>query len=241
MVSVTLARLLVGGALLSGCLVGISVPDIPATTRPDLPADKFLEVDANTATVQVTDRVKTGETCVKGSRDCVTHHENRERDVDVRVAKGTIDGRPVTLRELAVMASPDFVKDTDRVAGLMSACRRGRISMSLGLTAAIVGATLLQRAFDEEDPSRNMAIGGYAALGAGVVGLVGGYTVFGGQHCKEAGKLYERWKPVYKNPDDIEQVGSAAEMYEVLARKFNADREAALGRQSEAEVETTDR
>ncbi len=219
--------------LLSGCLVGISVPDIPATTRPDLPADKFLDVDAHWETVEVNYKVKTGETCYKG--DCVTHKENRTKDVDVRVASGTIGGRPVSLRELAVASSPEFVRDTDRVAGLMSACRRGRIAMSLGLTAAVVGATLLQRGFDEDDPNRDMAIGGYAALGAGLVGLVGlvgGYTVFGGQHCKEAGAIYERWQPIYEKPNEIQLRGEAAKVYEILAKKFNEDREAALARQS---------
>jgi hypothetical protein len=214
--------------LLTGCLMGVSVPKIPETTRPDLPADTFLDVDAHWETVQVNYKVKTGETCYKG--DCVTHRENRRKNVDVRVASGTIDGRPVSLRELAVAASPEFVRDTDKVSDLMSACRRGRIATSIGLTAVVVGATLLQRGFDADKPNRDMAIGGYASLGAGLVGLAGGYTVFGGQHCKEAGKIYERWRPIYEKPDEMQLRGEAAKVYEILAKKFNKSREAALGR-----------
>lgn len=218
--------------LVTGCFMSISVPDIPETTRPNLPEDKFLDLDAHTESVEVNYKVKTGETCYKG--DCVTHRENRTKDVDVRVASGTIDGRPVSLRELAVMASPEFVADTNKVTGLMSACRRGRISMSLGGTAAIVGATMMQRAFDQDNPNRNLAIASYATLGAAIVGLVGGYLVFGGQHCKEAGSIYERWEPIYKKPNEIKLAGDAAELYEVLAKKFNADREATQARQGAA-------
>lgn len=225
-------------ALSTGCLMGVSVPNIPETTRPDLPADKFLDVDARWETVEVNYKVKTGETCYKG--DCVTHKENRSKDVDVRVASGTIDGRPVSLRELAVATSPEFVRDTDKASGLMSACRRGRIAMSLGLTAAVVGATLLQRGFDEDNPNRDMAIGGYASLGAGLVGIAGGYTVFGGQHCKEAGRIYERWQPIYEKPNEIELRGEAAKVYELLGKKFNKDRKAALERQSSSTSEGPD-
>jgi hypothetical protein len=225
-------------SLLTGCLMGDSVPNITETTLPNLPADQFLDVDAHWETVEVNYKVKTGETCYKG--DCVTHKENRRKDVDVRVASGTIDGRPVSLRELAVAASPEFVRDTDKVSGLMSACRRGRIAMSIGMTAAVVGATLLQRGFDENNPNRDMAIGGYASLGAGLVGIAGGYTVFGGQHCKEAGKIYERWQVIYEKPNEIQLRGEAAKVYEILAKKFNKGREAALGRQSSSTPEALD-
>ncbi len=222
--------------LLAGCFMSVSVPDVPSTARPDLPPDKFLELDAHTETVEVNYKVKTGETCYKG--DCVTHRENRSKDVDVRVASGTIDGRPVSIRELAVMASPDFVRDTDKVQGLMSACRRGRISMGVGLTAAIAGVTMMTRAFDEDNPNRTLAIAGYGVLGVAALGLIGGRYAFGGQHCREAGAIYERWEPIYKDPNDTKLAGEAAEMYEVLAKKFNADREASSGRQSSLQLTT---
>ncbi len=214
--------------LVSGCFfLSVSVPDIPETTRPTLPEDKFLDLDARTERVKVNYEVETGRTCVGTS--CAKSYENRTKKVSVRVAQGSIDGRPVSIRELAVMASPDFVKDTDRVAGLMSACRRGRIAMSAGFTAAVAGAMMLQAGFDEDRPNRNLAIGGYAALGVAIVGVVGGYTVFGAQHCKEGRAIYERWKPIYRSPDKTELTGETARMYEALADKFNADRAAALG------------
>jgi hypothetical protein len=220
-------------SMLAGCFfVGIGVPDVPSTARPDLPEDKFLDLDAHTETREVTYKVKTGEDCYKG--DCVTHRENRTKDIHVRVASATIDGRPMSMRELAVSSSPDFVKDTDRVSGLMSACRRGRIAMAIGATAAIVGLTLLQQGFDEDNPRRNLAIGGYASLGVAIVGIGGSYTVFGGQHCKEAGRIYERWEPVYANADKTKVEGDAADVYEVLAKKFNATRGA---RESKAEAQ----
>jgi hypothetical protein len=225
--------------LLAGCFFfGTGVPDVPSTARPQLAEDKFLELDAHTESREVSYKVKTGEDCYKG--DCVTHREDRTKDVDVRVASATIDGRPLSMRELAVTASPDFVNDTDRVSGLMSSCHRGRIALAIGATAAVVGLTLLQRGFNEEDPQRNLAIGGYASLGVAIVGLAGSYTVFGGQHCKEAGQIYERWETVYSNADKTKVEGDAADAYEVLAKKFNADREARLGaHQAEAQPDPT--
>lgn len=228
-------RIAIASTLLTGCFVSISVPDIPSTARPPLPEDKFLDLDAHDESVEVNYKVKTGETCYQG--DCVTHRENRTKNVSVRVASATIDGRPLSFRELAVVSSPEFVADTDRVDGLMSSCRLGRISMAVGFTAAIVGATLLQQGFDEDNPRRDLAIGGYASLGVAIVGIAGGYTVFGGQHCKEAESIYKRWQPIYEKPNETKLSGDAAEVYEVLAKKFNTDREAALGRGASANAE----
>lgn len=211
-------------SLLAGCFfMSVSVPDVPSTERPNLPEDKFLDLDARTERVKVNYEVQTGRSCVGST--CAKSYENRSKNVNVRVASGSIDGRPVSLRELAVMASPEFVADTDKVSGYFSACRRGRISMAVGATAAIVGLMLLQRGFDEDMPSRDMAIGGYASLGVAAVGIIGGYTVFGGQHCGKAGEIYKRWKTIYRDPDDVKVTGEAAAMYEQLADKFNRDRQ----------------
>lgn len=224
--------------VLAGCLASLP-PSVPGTSRPQLPEDKFLEVEAYTKTVAVSYTKKMGEDCVKGTNDCIEHRERRTKDVDVRVASATIDGRPLTIRDVAVAASPDFVSDTNRAGGLTSGCKRGRVMESIGGTAIIVGLTLLQRAFDHDNPNRNMAIGGYATLGGGIFSLGGGWLVFGGQHCGEAAAIYRRWEPIYDHSDETKVTGDAAEMLEVLVKKYNVDRAKVGSRQAETDEEVT--
>ncbi|MBA2538305.1 MAG: fasciclin domain-containing protein [Deltaproteobacteria bacterium] len=215
---------------LSGCLFVKLPPKIPATTRPNLPPDKFIQVEEGTVVETATKRVKTGETCPKGRprSECLEDIKFVNKAYDVAVATATIDGTPLSIGDVAVAASPEYVTDTETLRDLAAGCRRGRILMSAGVAGLAAAYFLLQVGYNKDDPNRSYQVGGWAALGAGVVGLAGGKFVFGGQQCDPGTKIYRKWYPVYRDADATQVRGEdEVKMLRDLAARFNRDRNAA--------------
>jgi hypothetical protein len=227
-IAIVLASLTVS---LSGCLLVKMPPKIPGVERPNLPPDKFIEVEEGSVVETATKRVKTGETCLKGSgrSSCYEDIKFVKKSYNVRVAAATIDGAPLSIGDVAVAASPEYVRDTEKLQDLRGGCKRGRILMGAGATGLAVAYMLLQASTNKDNPNHgNYAIGGWAAAGAGVVGLAGGKFVFGGQHCDPANKIYRKWYPVYRDADATQVRGEdEVRLLRDLAARFNRDRKAA--------------
>ena len=215
-----------------GCFVMPLPPKVPAIARPTLPADTFIDVDSGTVrgTVRVTDKA---DVCAKGGRDCVEVRTHRKESIRVRVASASIDGKPLSIGEVAAAADPKFLTDNQALRELTSNCRRGRAVMmggGLGLTAAYF---LLQLGFRDDDPSKPAAIGGIAAAAGGLALLALGRFAFGGQDCEPADKLRSAWAPVYRDPDATTVRSDHARFLEELADKFNRNIETARAEQTD--------
>ena len=210
---------------LSGCFNLVSMPkSVPETPTPNFPADTFLEINARTEVENYTARVSDGEVCHKG--DCSKFYKNVRRQADVAVTEVSANGRPVSIGEVAVAASPDFVADTAKLRDLRGSCKRGKVITAFGAAGLVAAYILLQYGFSDNGTTALKAGG----IGAGVGGLAlvgGGLLVFGGQHCDAAAALYKRWSPVYKDVDAVQVRGDSARMFEQLAEKFNADHQRA--------------
>lgn len=208
----------------TGCMImAAHTPDVPSTARPTLPDDQPIQLESDVVQETRNYKVTTGETCFKGTSDCVVSRENRSKRVNVSVAEASVDDAPISIGKVAVAASPEYVKDTDTLRGAVSACKRGKIIVAAGWIAATGAYLLLNRAYGVDPVNRSEQIGGFAALGAAVVGVGGGYFLFGGQRCGEIKEIYRRWKPVYTAADDSKVRGESAEMLEKLVEKFNRD------------------
>src|SRR5689334_13855659 len=113
---------------LSGCMIlAAHTPDVPSTAQPTLPPDQEMQVESDIVRETRNYKVTTGETCIKGTSDCVVSRENRSKRVNVAVAEASIDGAPIAIGQVAVAASPEYVKDTNTLRSAVSACKRGKI------------------------------------------------------------------------------------------------------------------
>ncbi len=221
-------------AQLAGCYVMKLPPSVPKVDRPTIAKDSFLELETGRAN-ETRYYTENSKHCHKG--DCIDVKTDRRKNVRVKVAAATLDGNPISIGQVAAAASPEYVSDTEKLRPLTSSCKRGRIVMMGGGVFLTAAYFLLQAGFRKDEPNRAAAIGGVAALGAGVTGMALGRFAFGGQHCNEAEKLYSKWATVYYSPDATTVKKGSAEMLELLVDKFNRDREAARARSADAEVE----
>ncbi|HEY4054997.1 MAG TPA: hypothetical protein VGM39_00265 [Kofleriaceae bacterium] len=209
-------------ASLGGCYV-FSIPDaVPDVPKQTVPESAFIDIDSRIVTETRTGMVKTGEVCSGG--DCTSIREKKTRQVDVKVATATIGGGPVSIGAIA-MSNPEFRSDDEQVRSDRRRCLGGHVSMTLGGIGVLAGAVMLRQGFykDDDHPggNRSLAIGGYAALGAGVALLAGGYFL-GGNRCDEYEAAMTKWASVYEEPSDSEVRGDErAAMMEKLVADFN--------------------
>ena len=221
-------------AQLAGCFVFSMPPSVPKVNRPNLAPDTFLE--ANSGIVrEASTRGETSRVCSGG--DCTSITTYVPTTVRVHVAEPTANGAPISLGALAAAASPEYVTETERAGALTSKCKRGRILMTGGGLALTTAFVLLSIGYNKDKPNQGAAIGGFAAAGGAVAGLVGGRYFAGGQYCDDAEKLYKKWAVVYKDADDTKLREDAAEMVDALVEKFNKDHSRVAKPEPEPEAE----
>jgi hypothetical protein len=220
-------------AQLAGCFVFSMPPAVPKVNRPNLPPDTFIEANAGLER-QRSSRRDTSTVCSGGS--CTDFTVRTPTTISVRVAEPTVNGNPITIGEVAAAASPEYVSDTERARGLTSSCKRGRIVMTAAGVFVTGAFVLLSIGYNKENPNQAAAIGGIAAAGAGVGGLLLGRYVAGGQYCDDAEEIYNKWQPIYQYAGKTKAERDSAKLVEVLVDKFNQDR----ARVAKPEPEPTD-
>lgn len=209
-------------AQLAGCFVFSMPPSVPKANKPTLGPDTFLEANTDYESRR-SSRGETTRVCSGG--DCSSYTTYKPTTITVRVAAPTANGNPISAGEVAALASPEYVRDTETARAMTSKCKRGRILMTAGGVALTTAFVLLSIGYNKENPNRGAAIGGFAAAGAAVAGLVGGRYFAGGQYCDDAKELYRKWAPIYADAGATKLERDSAEMVETLIEKFNKDRE----------------
>ena len=220
--SVVRVALMAGlAAQLAGCFVFSMPSAVPKVNRPNLPPDAFIEANAGLER-QRSSRRDTSTVCTGGS--CTDYTVRTPTTILVHVAEPTVNGNPITVGEVAAAASTEYVSDTERARGLTSSCKRGRIVMTAAGLVATGAFVLLSIGYNKENPNQAAAIGGIAAAGAGVGGLLLGRYVVGGQNCDAAEEIYRKWQPIYQYANKTKVERDSAKMLEVLVDRFNEDR-----------------
>ena len=220
-------------AQLAGCFVFSMPPSVPKVNRPNLGPDVFLEANTDYER-RKSSRGETTRVCSGG--DCSSYTTYVPTTITVQVASPTANGNPISAGEVAALASPEYVRDTESAREMTSKCKRGRILRTAGGLALTAAYVLLSMGYNKENPNRGAAIGGFAAAGVAVGGLVGGRFFAGGQYCDDSEQIYKKWKPIYAEASETKVERDSAEMVETLIEKFNKDRE----RVAKPDVEDTD-
>ncbi|HEU0029851.1 MAG TPA: hypothetical protein VFQ53_04405 [Kofleriaceae bacterium] len=205
----------------TGCFVAQMPKKVPEVNAPKLAPDAFIDVHTDVAT-ESRGYTERSDVCSGGS-DCVQIRTHKRKNVLVNTATATVDGAPVTIGQVAMATSPEFVADDARLRSATSHCRRGRLVMmagGLGLTAAYF---LLNAGLGANPKDPALTAGGIAAGGGGLAVMALGRFALGGQDCGTAEKLFDKWSGVYEDPSSTEVREDRAKLLEALVEKFHHD------------------